>query len=460
MRKYYDLKNKYESENRTMFVNRYKKAKANMNFIQFRSYLVSEYCDIRLGVFKELLKMQPNSSLPSKYRSLFFDQFFELKNDRIKIPSAYKTYEECIIKMQKRLDYYNTSKTFSYFNNKNDITDNEITVKNSDVYTLINHNLSINKNSISKIFIPIIILNERLVNILVETLSLYIRLLECNDLLNRFLCKVNPTSLISKHKYIYDKEKKKYPSLSLDGNIMHVLFIEELVNLEVELINRLVKRFHNLALDEIDNRKAKGLYMPREPDRVEQKIWMYITEINSNVKIKELSNFNIDRQREIHYKIEELEKNKKGPKALKGYENNKKPYSWEDVFIYYIESQNEFFYYFNRKKRIMKLSDEPKKMLYKLLLIDGKVIPDKTHEKRSFGRLNTQLKQSFKKKDRPIDYNADQKVYTIKFKHEILNNYDDIKTLNMTKEEIELIQDSSYHSKRIDLPDEENPSYD
>jgi len=217
--------------------------------LYYRSCIVCEAIEIRIKALKEFYKI-PNiqSKFPDNYRSLFFDQFFELGYNRINTPESY-AYDYALM---------NSFEEDAYILNKSDIieyfkmygsTENHIFESIKENVKIQNTNYDNGKNTIvdkvgnlikyeknyKLLSYPIIIFEEKTKQGMIDILSYYYYIIEENlDNKSKFFIEDNQFS--GNRNYLH-YEEILYPGLILKDKIVQYPIIEKLIQLEASLIN-------------------------------------------------------------------------------------------------------------------------------------------------------------------------------------------------------------------------------
>lgn len=124
------------------------------------------------------------------------------------------------------------------------------------------------------------------------------------------------------------------------------------------------------------------------------------------------------------------ETNKSKKKPYPQYENNKNPYSWNDVKIIIGKDNNQKYNIVYQGKQsyhkinIFDKATKQKTMFINSMLYNGKSLSEKLGLKRSkrLIDINKKLRIKFKKKTNPIEWNKTNQSYKVLFNSEVHNN--------------------------------------
>ncbi len=142
--------------------------------------------------------------------------------------------------------------------------------------------------------------------------------------------------------------------------------------------------------------------------------------------------------------IKSDKQSEKKSKVFEGYEHNKRPDSWEDVTICYLESHSRF-YYFKDYLRPLRISEKRHSLLETIIKAkDNLILGHYTHNSDLFHRLNEYLRLGFKKEDRPMDWKRYQKVFKVSFNVKMKEEINDLKIILKSPEEIEKRSNDTY----------------
>jgi len=453
---------------------KYDSLKKNINrikpdeLIKLRSHIVNEALKLRINALEKFYEIKNvNMKLPEKYRNLFFDKLFELKNNEINIPPEFVNEAASILNLEEELYLFDKSDLLNIFSTK-DLNQNNIfniikyIVYNSFEDELYNRNdyilenvdyLSKKNEDNNKMFYPIIILDDECKHNIIYLLTYYYNLIESEiDVeLTKFVIG-NFSDQYRLYRNNLHKVKIEYPGLQIIENEMVCPLFEKLINLEAQLINKSILRYDILEFAQLRIKKqsSKELLLQffewDEISMIETEIENIILTLQKkefkekfNQEKRSSDEFSRDNKILIKEKEELKEqmkkRNTKKKKVLKGYENDKNRSSWDDVLIYYIESNDSFCYLLGNTKPPLNFSPTQKALLI-IILNMNKDKPNLgyVHEKITFSRLNTSLKELFNKTQKPIEYNGHQRVFNIIVKISKIKNYTDFKTSTITEE--------------------------
>ncbi|MDP8268994.1 MAG: hypothetical protein P9L97_09725 [Candidatus Tenebribacter davisii] len=219
--------------------------------LYYRSCIVWEAIRIRIKALKEFYNISDNqSNLPDNYRSLFFDQFFELGYNRINTPEYY-AYEYALANSFEEDAYIlNKIEIIKYFK-MNGASENHIFEKiKSEVQihktrdnsknTIVDKegNLIPYKKNYKLLEYPIIIFDEKIKQELINILSYYYNQIEMNrDEESKFIM---DDLQYSGYRNLLHYDEILYPGLILKGKNICYPIIEKLIQLEASLINQYI----------------------------------------------------------------------------------------------------------------------------------------------------------------------------------------------------------------------------
>jgi len=433
--------------------------------LNIRSTLICELLKIRAKeIMKSFGSREDYKTLPKKYLDLFHGKLFELEGEDIKIPSYYhKNAAKELLGVEKPYGFVE-SDLYELYDEKG-ISNNDIfkhisdrvyygsekrDAKIEEEHYKIDYKLE--KNEL--FFYPILILDEDYKKIIADLLLCYYNLFENEDIdeSDRTIREGNSIENEDTKSLQITLELRRvsHPGAFLEDEMLCYPIMEEIIHLETLLIHFLLQSYSYTSLVSLDLEDLKYQFIsPLRLDEIQNvimqidKIILNSKNIMSNKKATIAKNerdkfkgFNFTLQEEKEELKEQMKKrNTKKKKVLKGYENKKNRSSWDDVLIYYIESNDSFCYLLGNRKRSLNFSPTQKALLI-IILNMNKDKPNLgyVHEKITFSRLNTSLKELFNKTQKPIEYNGHQRVFNIIVKISKIKNYTDFKTSTITEE--------------------------